>query len=57
MDTKLFNSKTRLSNYRGDAWRVVESQEDAATLGIVDSLAEQDLLETCLLYTSDAADE
>ncbi len=48
MDTKLFNSKTRLSNYRGDAWRVVESQEDAATLGIVDSLAEQDLLETML---------
>jgi len=48
MDTDLFNHKTPLSDYRGDAWRVVESQEDAATLAIVDSIDEQLRLEELL---------
>ena len=48
MDAQLFNSKTTLETYRSEVWRAVESQEDAATLGIVDSLAEQDALEAML---------
>lgn len=48
MDAELFNSKTKLVSHRADAWRSVESQEDAATLGIVDSLDEQGLLENLL---------
>lgn len=48
MDASLFNSKTKLVSYRSEVWRVVESQEDAATLGIVDSLEEQDVLEVML---------
>lgn len=48
MDAALFNAKTKLHEYRGDAWRVVESQEAVATSQIVDSFAEQDVLETLL---------
>lgn len=44
----LFNSRTRLSDYRDDVWRVVESQEYAATLSVVDDHAEQELLEQLL---------
>ncbi len=46
--TKLFNDKTVLTEFRADVWRVVESQEHAATLEIVDDLAEQELLEQLL---------
>lgn len=46
--TKPFKSKPKLRKYRGDAWRVVESQEAVATSEIVDSFAEQDLLEAML---------
>lgn len=48
LDTRLFNSQTALADYRSDVWRIVESQEDAATLSLVDDLAEQDLLEQML---------
>jgi len=48
LSTRLFNHKTRLTDYRSDVWRVVESQEDAATLHIVDDHAEQVLLEELL---------
>lgn len=48
LDPELFNSKTRLSSYMGKVWRMVETQEMAATLNIVDSVEEQDLLESLL---------
>ena len=48
MDTRLFNANTPLVDYRSDAWRVVESQEEKATLNIVDSIEEQELLEAML---------
>lgn len=44
----LFNDKTSLVDYRSDVWRVVESQEDAATLRVVDDLDEQMVLEQLL---------
>lgn len=43
-----FNKKTKFSEYRSEVWRVVESQESAATLTVVDSHEEQDLLEAML---------
>lgn len=48
LDPSLFNDQTTLTDYRSGVWRVVESQEDAATLRIVDDLAEQALLEQML---------
>ena len=48
MDAHLFNANTKLVDYRNDAWRVVESQEEKATLNIVDSINEQELLEAML---------
>ena len=48
LDTELFNSQTKLVDYKSDVWRVVESQEYAATLKIVDDFAEQSLLEQML---------
>ena len=48
MDAHLFNTNTKLVDYRNDAWRVVESQEEKATLNIVDSIEEQELLEAML---------
>jgi len=48
LDADLFNSKTSLSDYRSDVWRIVESQEHVATLELVDDLAEQTLLEQLL---------
>lgn len=48
LDPHLFNDQTTLSDYRSDVWRVVESQEDAATLHVVDDHAEQGLLEQML---------
>lgn len=48
LDTALFNSDTRLHDYRTEVWRVVESQEDAATLQVVDDLEEQTMLEEML---------
>lgn len=37
-----------ISPYRGTAWRLVEAQHRVSTLKLVDSLAEQELLETLL---------
>lgn len=48
LDSQLFNGDTALTTYRSEVWRVVESQEDVATLSIVDDLAEQALLEALL---------
>lgn len=48
LDATLFNKETPLTQYQSDVWRVVESQERAATLQIVDDLAEQELLEQLL---------
>ena len=50
LDKELFNSRTRLCSYVAKVWRMVETQETAATLNVVDSMEEQSLL--CLLYTS-----
>lgn len=48
ISSKLFNSKTPADAYRGLVWRMVESQETAATLRIVDSMEEQAVLEALL---------
>lgn len=48
LDATLFHDQTPLIDYRSEVWRVVESQEHAATLHVVDDLAEQDLLEQML---------
>lgn len=48
LDTALFSNKTRLSSYAGKVSRMVETQETAATLNIVDSMEEQNLLEGLL---------
>lgn len=48
LDQTLFNSHTKLTDYRKSVWRVVESQETAATLRVVDNMAEQDVLERLL---------
>ncbi|MBX2849561.1 MAG: RES family NAD+ phosphorylase [Acidiferrobacterales bacterium] len=48
LDSELFNQKSRLSSYHGKVWRMVETQETAATLNIVDSMEEQSLLEELL---------
>ena len=44
----LFNENTKLQSYRSNAWRVVESQEEVATLSVVDDMDEQTLLEEML---------
>jgi len=46
--SSLFNHKTKISDYSSEVWRIVESQEDVATLHIVDTQEEQDLLERLL---------
>jgi len=48
LDAALFDQDTPLRDYREEVWRVVESQEDAATLKVVDDLTEQLLLEQML---------
>lgn len=48
LDADLFNDQTPLSEYRSEVWRVVESQEEAATMRLVSDLAEQQLLEQML---------
>ncbi len=48
LDAKLFNSQTRLCSYASKVWRMVENQETTATLNIVDSMEEQNLLEELL---------
>lgn len=48
LDRKLFNSKTKLIPYSAKVWRMVETQEGAATLNIVDSMEEQGMLEELL---------
>ncbi len=45
LDSRLFNPKTKLSFYSCDVWRMVECQETAATLSLVDTIDEQLLLE------------
>lgn len=48
LNNKLFNTKTVLAEYRNNVWRVIESQEEAATLSVVDDTEEQMLLEGML---------
>lgn len=48
LDKKLFNTKTKHVTYTAKVWRIVESQETAATLNIVDNMEEQGLLEELL---------
>jgi len=48
LDQKFFNNETPLISYVAKVWRMVESQETAATLNIVDSMEEQALLEELL---------
>jgi len=44
----LFNDETQLTDYGGKVWRMVETQETAATLKLVDSMEEQGVLEQLL---------
>lgn len=48
LNAALFNKDTPLGDYRGMVWRVVESQEEAATLSVVDDIHEQGILEALL---------
>lgn len=48
LDKTLFNKNVKLSSYTARVWRVVEAQETAATLNIVDTMEEQALLEELL---------
>jgi len=48
LDATLFNASTPLASYRQSVWRVVESQEEVATLGVVDDIEEQGMLESML---------
>ena len=48
LDAKLFSKSSRLVSYSAKVWRMVETQETTATLGIVDSMEEQALLEELL---------
>jgi len=48
LDSEFFNSTTKLADYSAKVWRMVETQETAATLNIVDSMEEQGVLETLL---------
>lgn len=48
LDAKYFNPNTPLSSYRKSVWRVVESQEEVATLLVVDDVEEQAMLESML---------
>lgn len=48
LDKKVFCKTTPLINYTARVWRMVESQETAATLSIVDTMEEQAVLEELL---------
>jgi hypothetical protein len=48
LDAKLFSKSNALVTYGAKVWRMVETQETTATLGIVDSMEEQALLEQLL---------
>lgn len=48
LDSGLFNEQTKLTSYLSKSWRVVESQENVATLNIVDTMEEQGVLEALL---------
>ena len=48
LDPAIFNENTPLSPFTGKVWRVVESQEQIATLGLVDNMQEQGVLESLL---------
>jgi len=48
LDSHVFNLQSRLIAYTGRVWRMVEAQENAATLNIVDTMQEQALLESLL---------
>lgn len=45
---KFFNKQTKLGQYTGKVWRMVETQEAAASLTLVDSMEEQGALEQLL---------
>lgn len=48
LSKKHFNKSTQLTDYTEKVWRVVETQETAATLNIVDNMEEQGVLEALL---------
>ena len=48
LNHRLFNKDTKLTGYSEIVWRMVETQEAAATLHIVDDMDEQALLEDLL---------
>lgn len=48
LDADYFNANTPFSSYRKSVWRVVESQEEVATLSVVDDVEEQAMLESML---------
>ncbi|NND82334.1 MAG: RES family NAD+ phosphorylase [Gammaproteobacteria bacterium] len=47
-DPDYFNSRTRLKHFGANVWRMVETQETAATLKLVETMEEQQLLEQLL---------
>jgi len=48
LDKRLFNTEVTLNSYTARVWRMVETQETAATLNVVDTMEEQALLEELL---------
>ena len=48
LDEHIYNDQTDLISYVAKSWRVVESQENVATLTIVDTMEEQGVLESLL---------
>lgn len=48
LDRHYFDDQTVLINYLSKSWRVVESQENVATLNIVDTMEEQGVLEALI---------
>ena len=48
LDSHFYNEQTELTSYLAKSWRVVESQENVATLNIVDTMEEQGVLESLL---------
>lgn len=46
--SEFFNTQTKLSQYANKVWRMVETQETAASLKLVDSMEEQGVLEQLL---------
>lgn len=48
LDDVVFNARSPLITYTSRVWRIVEAQEHAATLNLVDTMEDQELLESLL---------